>query len=75
MTQGELLELLKTDAAATWPRIWGHVYAHRRACLHAVLDAVDSMLADDSLTRGRFRKRLETLVRSIEEQGPSALHG
>ncbi len=70
MTQNELYELLKTDALVSWPRIWGSVYAHRRACLLAVQATVDEMLADPGMTRGKLRRELAQVVQEVVERGP-----
>lgn len=68
--QGDLCERLKTDAPSSWPLLWGEIVAHRSACLRAVGTAMDELLHDPVMTRGRFKKRVQEVLREIADHGP-----
>ncbi len=68
--QRTLVARLQRNCPSRWPDIWGAIYVHRAACLREVMELVDEMLEDPTLTRSQLRRELSDALKIIKEWGP-----
>ena len=69
MDQAALVDLLKRHAATDWPRLWAAVYAHREACVAALVAELEAALAQPGATRQSVLRRVRDRARVVAETG------